>query len=93
MSEIYEFTLKQEVLMEKGADVQGEVFRFQRQAPSASLGKATGILYELVGVAKHDILTAKNESELNCIESKFDFARSYITELEELFERGDIVYG
>lgn len=83
MSEIYEFTLKQEVLMEKGADVQGEVFHFQRQAPSASLGKAVGILYELVGVAKHDILTAQSENELNCIESKFDLAREYINELKE----------
>lgn len=93
MSDIYDFTLKQEVLMEKGADVQGELFRFQRNAPSAALNKSAGILYELVGIAKHDILTAKSESDLSRIEGKFDLARSYAAELKEWCERGEPLYG
>lgn len=78
----YEFSLRQEVLLEKGAAVLGDLFRYKRQNKIAEKAHLIAAMYSLVWSAKQDILLANSESDLAQIEGKFDFANSLLDEIE-----------
>lgn len=78
----YEFSLRQEVLLEKGASVLGDLFRFKRRYGITDQTDPISVLYGLIWSAKQDILISKTESELEQIEGQFDLASRFITKIE-----------
>jgi hypothetical protein len=80
----YEFSLRQEVLLEKGADILGALSRFGRKnhIALADANDPINVMYSLVWKAKRNILGAKSEAELDQIESQFDLARRFSTDIE-----------
>lgn len=84
----YEFSLRQEVLMEKGASVLGDLFRHERERGQTGSAR---VMYDLVWSAKQDVLLAVTEGELNRIEGQFDLARRFLAGIEagrRMCERG-----
>ena len=77
----YEFTLRQELLLEKGASVLGHLFRFKRQRGIIGWEDPVSVLYGLVWSAKRDILISKTESELDQIEGQFNLADLFISKI------------
>ena len=77
----YEFSLQQEVLLEKGAAVLGELFRYEQEQNLSDLSHPVTVMYDLVWSAKQDILLAKSETELAQIEGQFNLANRFLTEL------------
>ena len=75
----YEFSLLQEVLMEKGAGVLGDLSRYQRQNGISERTHPVAVLYSLVWNAKQDILSAKSKEELDRIEGQFDLANQFLS--------------
>lgn len=77
----YEFSLRQEVLLEKGADILGTLFHFARSKDISPADKTdpVNVVYSLVWDAKSNILSASTEADLNHIEAQFDFARRFYT--------------
>lgn len=75
----YEFSLRQEVLMEQGASVLGDLFRLKRTHGVSHPTDSVVIMYELVWSAKQDILKAKTVPELDRIEGQFDLANQFIS--------------
>lgn len=75
----YEFSLRQEVLLEKGADILGTLFHFARSNHISLADKKDpiNVVYSLVWDAKSNILSAASEAELDHIETQFDFARRF----------------
>lgn len=75
----YEFALRQEVLLEKGADILAGFFHFARNnhIPLEDKQDPINILYSLIWDAKSNILAATTETELDQIETQFDFARRF----------------
>lgn len=78
----YEFSFRQEILMEKGAAVLGDLFRFERKQGSPEKTQSTSLLYDLVWTAKQDILVAKSECDLAMIEGRFDLVHDFLSKLE-----------
>ena len=80
----YEFSLRQEVLLEKGADILGALFHFARNnnIPLSDKKDPVNVVYSLVWNAKRSILGANTEAELNQIEAQFDFARRFSAGIE-----------
>jgi len=78
----YEFSLRQEVLLEKGASVLGNLFRYKRENHITDNSHPVTIMYSLVWSAKQDILMAQSESALDQIEGQFNLANSFISEVE-----------
>lgn len=77
----YEFSLQQEVLLEKGASVLGDLFQRKREAEQGQRHPLS-VMYGLVWSAKQDILTAKTETELAQIEGQFDLANRFLAGIE-----------
>lgn len=77
----YEFSLRQEVLLEKGASVLGSLFRHEREAEQGQRHPLS-VMYGLVWSAKQDILTAKTETELAQIEGQFNLANRFLADIE-----------
>ena len=75
----YEFSLLQEVLMEKGAGVLGDLSRYKRQNGISERTHPGAVLYSLVWNAKQDILSAKSKEELDRIEGQFDLANQFLS--------------
>lgn len=75
----YEFSLRQEVLLEKGADILAGFFHYSREnnIPLEDRKNPINIVYALVRDAKNNILLASTETELDQIETQFDFARRF----------------
>ena len=78
----YEFSLRQEVLMEVGASVLGDLFRYGEEKNIENRLDPVSILYGLVWNAKQDILLSKTEAELEQIEGQFHLARNFLAGLE-----------
>ncbi len=78
----YEFSLRQEVLMEKGADVLGDLFRYERTQSSSERSSPVSVLYDLVWAAKQNILLAQSEGDLAAIEGQFDLTHAFLNRLE-----------
>ena len=74
----YEFSLRQEVLLEKGADILGSLFHFARNNHISPSDKKdpVNVVYGLVWNAKSSILGADQ------IETQFDFARKFYAGIE-----------
>jgi len=77
----YEFSLLQEVLMEKGAGVLGDLSRYKHQHEIRERTHPVAVLYSLIWNAKQDILSAKSKEELERIEGKFDLANQFLSKL------------
>lgn len=79
----YEFALRQEVLLEKGADILGTISRFGRKNNISPSDQANpiNVMYALVWNSKRSILGARTESELDQIEIQFDFARRFSVDI------------
>lgn len=75
----YEFSLLQEVLMEKGAGVLGDLSLYKRQNGISERTHPVAVLYSLVWNAKQDILSAKSKEELDRIEGQFDLANQFLS--------------
>ena len=71
----YEFSLLQEVLLEKGAGVLGDLSRYKRQNGITERAHPVAIL---VWNAKQDILSAKSKEELDRIEGQFNLANQFL---------------
>lgn len=78
----YEFSLRQEVLLEKGASVLGDLFRYKRENGVQESIHPISVMYSLVWAAKQDILLAKSEEELQRIEGQFDLAGRFLNGVE-----------
>lgn len=78
----YEFSLQQEVLLEKGASVLSDLFRYERQNNLSDPAHPITVMYRLVWEAKQNILLAKSESELAQIEGQFDLANRFLSGVE-----------
>ena len=78
----YEFSLRQEVLMEKGADILGDIFRYERAQGPMKRSHPISVLYDLVWTAKQNILLAQSEHDLAAIEGQFDLAHDLLSRLE-----------
>ena len=74
----YEFSLRQEVLLEKGAAVLGDLFRYERSQNRTGQNDPVSVLYDLVWSAKQDILLAQSEADLAQIEGQFDLAGRFL---------------
>lgn len=78
----YEFSLRQEVLLEKGAAVLCDLFQYKRQQQIVEETHPIAVMYSLVWAAKQDILTAKTEAALEQIEGQFNLADRFLTGIE-----------
>ncbi|MBR4702459.1 MAG: hypothetical protein IKO91_01310 [Oscillospiraceae bacterium] len=78
----YDFSLRQEVLLEKGASVLSDLFRYRRNSRLLDRSHPVNILYKQIWAAKQDVLRAKTEAELEQIDGKFELAHSIISSLE-----------
>lgn len=74
----YDFSLRQEVLLEKGAAVLGDLFRYERKQRSTDRTDPVSVMYDLVWSAKQNILLARTEKELEQIEGQFDLAGRFL---------------
>ena len=84
----YEFSLRQEVLMEVGASILGDLFRYSEEKNIDDDADPVSILYDLIWNAKQDILLSKAETELEQIEGQFRLARNLLTVLETAHTKG-----
>jgi hypothetical protein len=78
----YEFSLRQEVLMEKGAAVLGDLFRYERNQNLSDRSHPVAVLYDLVWSAKQNILLAESETDLTLIEGQFALADQFLNRIE-----------
>ena len=80
----YEFSLKQEVLLEKGAGVLGDLFRYERRNGIDPQDRMhpVAVIYSLVWNAKQKVLGVETETDLARIDAQFDMARRFCAELE-----------
>ena len=79
----YEFSLRQEVLLEKGASILGDLFRIKRRHGITDRSDPISVLYSLIWSAKQDILISETEPELEQIEGQFNLAGCFIKKIEE----------
>lgn len=75
---IYDLALRKEVLMEKAADIAGDIMRYIKRKDIDINDDNNPVmqLFFLTYRAKEDILTAPDEGELKKIEGKLEFANS-----------------
>ena len=73
----YEFSLRQEVLLEKGADILGSLFRYKIENGISNDADPVMVMYTLVWKVKQSILRAKTEEDLFVIEKKLDLAGQF----------------
>lgn len=81
----YEFSLQQEVLLEKGAAVLGDLFRYEWEKGLSAvndLDHPVIAMHDLIWSAKANILCAKTELDLARIEAQFDFAKDCLKKIE-----------
>lgn len=80
----YEFSLRQEVLLEKGAAVLADLFHYEHAMEAGERRDQIEQEYDRVWNAKHDILLAKTEEELARIEALFDEAIRFLEDQQRL---------
>lgn len=86
----YDFSLRQEVLMEVGASILGDLFRYGEEKNINDDTDPVSILYNLIWNAKQDIILSKTEAELELeqIEGQFHLARNFLSGLETAQAKG-----
>lgn len=79
----YQFSLHQEILLDKGTDILAGFFHYARDnnIPLEDTHNPINVMYRLVRDAKHNILLASTETDLYKIEVQFDFARRFYKEI------------
>lgn len=79
----YLFSIRQEILIDKGAAILAGFFHYARDynIPLEDKQNPINIMYGLVWDAKHNILLASTENDLDKIEAQFDFARRFYKEI------------
>jgi hypothetical protein len=79
----YLFSIRQEILIDKGAAILAGFFHYARDynIPLEDKQNPINIMYGLVWDAKHNILLASTENDLDKIEAQFDFARRFYREI------------
>ena len=75
----YEFSLRQEVLMEVGASILGDLFRYSEENEIENDADPVNILYNLIRTAKQNIILSKTEEELEQIEGQFCLAGNFLS--------------
>ncbi len=78
----YELSLKQEVLMEKGAEILGDLIRYCKNHQIEDEAHPVNAMYKLTWKAKQSIIHAKTDAELDRIDGKFDMAKDFVGGLE-----------
>lgn len=75
----YQFSLQQEILLDKGAAILAGFFHYARDynIPLEDRQNPINVMYSLVRDTKHNILLASTENDLDKIEAQFDFARRF----------------
>ena len=84
----YEFSLRQEVLLEVGSSILGDLFRYSEEKGIEDDADPVSILYNLVWNVKQDIILSKTESELEQIEGQFHLARDFLSGMETAQGKG-----
>ena len=84
----YEFSLRQEVLMEVGASILGDLFRYSEENKIENDADPVNILYYLIRSAKQDVVLSQTEEELEQIEGQFRLARNFLSGLERAQAKG-----
>lgn len=74
----YEFSLQQEVLLEKGVAVLGDLFRYELVNGISMQKDPITVMHHLVWSAKEAVLRTKSETDLVQIEAQFDFANRFL---------------
>ncbi len=82
MDNTYELSLRKEILMERAAGVQGDLFQLRRSGTNADVEAIIGILYDLIRTSDLDILLAKTAPDLDKIDGRLDLVSRFITEYE-----------
>lgn len=78
----YAFSLRQEVLLEKGASILADLFRYEQEKNLTGQNHPVQVMYELVWTAKRNILLTTSEKDLDRIEGQFDFAKEFLSRIE-----------
>lgn len=75
----YQFSLRQEILLDKGAAILAGFFHYamDNNIPLEDKQNPINVMYSLVRDAKHNILLASTETDLYKIEVQFDFAHRF----------------
>lgn len=76
----YELCLQKEVMSEQAADVIGDIMRYIRRCDINIRDNSNPIiiLFQQVYKAKEDILSAKDEKELERISGKIEMAKDFM---------------
>lgn len=79
----YQFSLRQEILLDKGAAILAGFFHYARDynIPLEDRKKPINVISDLVWDAKSNILGSSTNAELDKIETQFDFARRFYREI------------
>ena len=78
----YEFSFRQEVMLEKGASILADLFRYGQEKNLTEPNRPVQVMYDLVWTAKQDILLTTLEKELDRIEGQFDLAKEFLSRIE-----------
>lgn len=78
----YEFSLRQEVLLEKGAAVLGDLFQYKQQKQIMEKTHPVAVMYSLIWAAKRAVLAAETEAALEQIEGQFNLADRFLAGME-----------
>ena len=79
----YEIAFEGEILMEKGAEISADLFRYSQTVSDTDNRNLVLALKRLIWAAKQQILAAESEMDLARIEAKFDLARDILTMVGE----------
>ena len=81
----YQFSLRQEILLDKGAAILAGFFHYARDynIPLEDRQNPINVISDLVWDAKSNILGSSTEAELDKIEAQFDFARRFYKEISD----------
>jgi len=84
MANVYDITLKKEVLFEVGADVYAQLRNYERKHgyPENTTDNPVFAIKKEVVQAQYNILSLQTLEELDRIRGQFDSARSCLQELE-----------
>ena len=78
----YEFSFRQEVLLEKGASILADLFRYGQDKNLTEPNHPVQVMYDLVWTAKQDILLATSKKNLDRIDGQFDLAKEFLSRIK-----------
>ncbi len=78
----YELSQRQEILMEKGAGILGDLIRYCKDHQIEDEAHPVNVMYKLTWKAKQSIIHAKTEAELDQIVGQFNMASDFANDIE-----------